>query len=460
MTKHSVVSVFSGCGGLDLGFLEAGFELTYACDIDPAAVACYRSNLDDRAMCLDATSEAFHSDIRNIGECDIVIGGFPCQGFSKAGPKQKGDSRNTLYVEMRRVVEELNPKVFIAENVDGMSQNFGGAYLKQITADFSSLGYEVEHRVIDSVAYGVPQHRRRIIFVGTNGVDFHWPEPTHTAPSRNGEFRIGNQGPSLFDDAPQAVARARTIRDAIGNLPAPGKEIPDHVLIDSWPRKYEHVFSHIGPGQKLCNVRHSDTSVYTWQIPEVFGNTTARERCVLETISKNRRHKRYGAIPNGNPLPVAEIESLSGLAGIRPEIGTLLEKGYLKEIEGKHDLKGAMFCSGLFKRPRWDEPSPTVLTNFYNPRYFLHPEKNRPFTLRECARLQSFPDDFLFLDGEGAVDLISGYRLVGNAVPPLVSRAFADSVMASLPDNRTRRRHHEATSRSIESDHSPATGRV
>jgi DNA (cytosine-5)-methyltransferase 1 len=178
----------------------------------------------------------------------------------------------------------------------------------------------------------------------------------------------------------------------------------------------------------------------------VFGKTTARERNVLATISKHRRHKRYGSIPNGNPLPVAEIEALSGLTATRPEIDTLLEKGYLKEIDGKYDLKGAMFCSGLFKRPRWDEPSPTVLTNFYNPRYFLHPEHNRPFTLRECARLQSFPDDFRFLDDDGAVDLISGYRLVGNAVPPLVSRAFADAVLASLPATNRPRRSHEVTS--------------
>lgn len=446
MAKHSVVSVFSGCGGLDVGFLRAGFDLVYACDNDPAAVACYRRNLEDRVYCRDATSDEFHADIRSIGQCDVVLGGFPCQGFSKAGPKQKDDSRNVLYVEMRRVVAELNPRVFIAENVDGMSQNFGGSYLNQISADFAALGYEVEHRIIDAVAYGVPQHRRRIIFVGTKGFAFRWPQPTHSAPSRNGEFRIADDGPTLFDPAPQEVARPRTIRDAIGDLPPPGPGMPDHVVADCWPKKYEHIFRRIAPGQKLCNVRHADTSVYTWQIPEVFGTTTARERGVLETISKHRRHKRYGTIPNGNPLPVAEIEALSGLQAVRPEIEALLEKGYLKEIDGKFDLKGAMFCSGLFKRPRWGEPSPTILTNFNNPRYFLHPEQNRPFTLRECARLQSFPDNFRFLDDDGAVDLISGYRLVGNAVPPLVSRAFADAVLASLPaPRRGRRRHHEVT---------------
>ena len=445
MAKPTVVSVFCGCGGLDFGFLQAGFDLTYACDNDSAAVGCYRRNVDEHVFCRDATSDAFHSDIRSIRRCDVVLGGFPCQGFSKAGPKQKDDCRNTLYVEMRRVVAELSPKVFLAENVDGMSQNFGGSYLKKIAADFASLGYEVEHRVIDAVAYGVPQHRRRIIFVGTKGGAFHWPQPTHHAPSRNGEFRLGEHGRSLFDPEPRTVTRPCTIRDAIGGLDC-GPGVPDHVFADCWPQKYEHVFRRIAPGQKLCNVRHADTSVYTWQIPEVFGKTTARERSVLETISKHRRHKRYGIIPNGNPLPISDIEALSGLICVRPEIESLLKKGYVKDIEGNYDLKGAMFCSGLFKRPRWDEPSPTILTNFYNPRYFLHPEKNRPFTLRECARLQSFPDDFLFLDDDSAVDIISGYRLVGNAVPPLMSRAFADAVLASLPEKKRGWRPHETTS--------------
>jgi DNA (cytosine-5)-methyltransferase 1 len=339
---------------------------------------------------------------------------------------------------MRRAVAELAPDLFIAENVDGLAQNFGGAYLRRIVSDFASIGYSVEHRVIDAVAYGVPQHRRRIFFVGVRlerGIRFSWPTPTHRAPPRNGEFRLvdARPEPTLFDPNPPRLTPPRTIRDAIGDLVELGMGAPDHEVPDCWPAKYENIFRRIGEGQKLCNVRHAKTSVYTWQIPEVFGETTDRERLVLETISRHRRHKRYGIIPNGNPLPAAEIERLSGLTAIATDITSLLNKGYLKEIDGKYDLKGAMFCSGIFKRPRWDKPSPTVLTNFHNPRYFLHPSKDRPFSLRECARLQSFPDDFLFLDGSGAVDLISGYRLVGNAVPPLVSRAFADTVLASLP---------------------------
>lgn len=444
MTAHRVVSIFCGCGGLDLGFRDVGFELVYACDNDEAAVRCYTRNLNHSAVCRDATSKSFHEEIRGIGPCDVVLGGFPCQGFSKAGPKQEDDARNALYVEMRQVVAALTPQLFIAENVDGLSQNYGGNYLKRIVSDFRSIGYSVECRVIDAVAYGVPQHRRRVFFVGTRSnqrIEFAWPAPTHRAPGRNGEFRIPGEwtGPTLFDAAPTSLSSPRTIRDAIADLAEGSPELPDHVFDNGWPKKYEHVFRRIGPGQKLCNVRHAATSVYTWQIPEVFGETTARERAVLETISRHRRHKRYGTVPNGNPLPTGEIARLAGLADIGSEIASLLKKGYLKEVGGKYDLRGAMFCSGLFKRPLWDEPSPTVLTNFNNPRFFLHPTEDRPFTLRECARLQSFPDSFHFLDG-GAVNLTSGYRLVGNAVPPLVSRAFAGAVLACLPAKRHLRR--------------------
>lgn len=436
-----VVSVFCGCGGLDLGFKEAGFQLVYACDNDESAVDCYARNVDRNVFVRDVTDNAFHADVAHIGACDVVLGGFPCQGFSKAGPKQEFDNRNTLYFEMRRVVEKLRPAVFIAENVDGIRQNFGGVYLNRIIADFEQLGYEVDYRILDAAAFGVPQHRRRVFFVGIRrggNTPFVWPQPTHQALTRNGEFKVAErEGPSLFDVADVVPAkirrqRERTIKDAIADLVQLRSDVPDHAVTNAWPKKYEIVFQSIRTGQKLCNVRHADTSVYTWQIPEVFGTVTEREISVLETISRHRRHKRYGSIPNGNPLPPDEIERLAGTTGLRREIESLLAKNYLKDMGGRYDLKGAMFCSGLFKRPNWNEPSPTVLTNFHNPRYFLHPLEDRPFSLRECARLQGFPDTFEVTGDGTIVDLVSGYRLIGNAVPPLLSRHFANAVQQFL----------------------------
>ncbi|HBB31488.1 MAG TPA: hypothetical protein DDZ80_21950 [Cyanobacteria bacterium UBA8803] len=436
-----VVSLFSGCGGLDSGFKDLGFELIYACDFDPAAVDCYSRNIDQNVFLRDVTSYDFQKDILSLGHCDVILGGFPCQGFSKAGPKSENDTRNLLYIEMCKAIKTLRPAIFIAENVDGISQNFKGAYLKRILSDFQEIGYRVEYRILDAVWFGVAQHRRRTFFVGINEeleFSFHFPSPTHEAKSRNGEFRLFDNLSgqlSLWDYQNKLNAGLQqilTIENAIFDLVELDNTLPDHRVTNRWSKEYEFIFKTIRQGQKLCNVRHANTSVYTWQIPEVFGQVTERERIILETIAKHRRHKKYGNIPNGNPISSGEIEILSKLTAIDLDLKSLITKGYLKQKDEKFDLKGAMFCSGLFKRPCWNEPSPTVLTNFHNPRYFLHPLQNRPFSLRECARLQGFPDNFVFTGGKSQVDLVSGYRLVGNAVPPPISRLFARATLDYL----------------------------
>lgn len=437
---HTVVSLFSGCGGLDLGFKQAGFDLLFATDHDEAAADAYRRNVDKAVAVLDVRDPEFHRRVADIGRADVVLGGFPCQGFSKAGPKKSDDIRNSLYLEMLATVKTLKPKVFLAENVDGIRQNFGGAYLRAIVNDFSELGYEVEYRLFDAVSFGLAQHRRRIFFVGVQrGKKFQWPTPTHRLPKRNGD------GPTIEDAALDPAASSLrlptvTLRNAIGDLPALGA-MTDHIIVRSWPKKYEQIFPAIGTGQKLCNVRHAETSVYTWHIPQVFGAVSNQEVEILETIARNRRKKIYGDIPNGNPIPSEEIARLMGISrSISRELKHLEKKGYVKSIGDAYDLKGAMFCSGLFKRLRWNEPSPTVLTNFYNPRYFLHPESHRPLSLRECARIQGFPDDFNVTTSTADADVIAGYRMIGNAVPPPLGKAFAEAIMRHLDKKERSRR--------------------
>jgi len=420
--------LFCGCGGLDLGFKESefGFELVFACDSDPAAVDAYARNVDGRVLALDVRDQSFRDAVSGVGPVDVVLGGFPCQGFSKAGPKRADDVRNHLYREMLWAVGQLKPNVFVAENVDGLSQNFSGVFVQRIAADFRDIGYSVEHRVLDALAYGVPQHRRRIFFVGVRegSYRFGWPPPSHASRVRNGEFKVDLE-PLLWDERLAKLYPFRTIGDALSDLLELNPSVADHAVTGAWPKKYSVVFRAIGRGQKLCNVRHSDASVRTWDIPEVFGEVSPGQKAILETIARHRRHRVYGDIPNGNPLPIEEIERLLGV-GVADEVESLVRKRYLKRLPGGFDLRGAMFCSGLFRRPRWDEPSPTVLTNFHNPRYFLHPLADRPFSLRECARLQGFPDSFVLTSP--VVGLVDGYKLVGNAVPPPLARAFASAV--------------------------------
>lgn len=424
--RPTVVSLFSGCGGLDLGFIEAGFEILYAADNDASAVDVYRANIGNHACVRDVRDPVLEDDLRAIGRCDVILGGFPCQGFSKAGPKRPDDPRNQLYRRMFNAIMMLQPRLFLAENVDGIQQNFGGRFLDQIRQDAADLGYVVDIRLLDAASFGVPQHRRRIIIVGVkagSSATWNWPRATHTAARRNGDFAAGAASLPLFDAAPvQPLLPARTIADAIGDIQSLDSPLPDHVVLP-WPMRFNSVMRAIGEGQKLCNVRHAASSVYTWQIPEAFGSVTDRQELILETIAKHRRHKKYGSIPNGNPIPKEEICRLTSLTAISNDIHDLLEKGYLKQVGGSFDLKGAMFCSGIFKRPRWQGLAPTVLTNFHNPRYFVHPRADRPFSLRECARLQSFPDTFSFLS-QRDISVMDGYRLVGNAVPARLASAL------------------------------------
>lgn len=174
-----IVSLFSGAGGLDLGFILAGHQVVWANDLFEDAVKTYRLNLGDHIVLqniCDIPSEA-------IPDADIVIGGFPCQGFSVANTgRHEDDERNKLYMEMIRVIRDKRPKFFLAENVKGILSIGKGQVFQTILDDFRSLGYKVQHRLLNAADYGVPQKRCRVIIIGVRN-DIHlryvYPDPTH-----------------------------------------------------------------------------------------------------------------------------------------------------------------------------------------------------------------------------------------------------------------------------------------
>lgn len=176
-----IVSLFSGAGGLDLGLIKAGHEIIWANDFDANSCETYKLNIGDHIVCNDIAK----IKLDEIPDCDVVVGGFPCQGFSLANMlRAADDERNKLYREFYRIIKGKKPDYFLAENVRGILSLDNGNAIKKIVKDFSDAGYRVKYKTFNTADYGVPQTRVRVIIAGTRKdlpeeMDFQFPEPTH-----------------------------------------------------------------------------------------------------------------------------------------------------------------------------------------------------------------------------------------------------------------------------------------
>jgi DNA (cytosine-5)-methyltransferase 1 len=176
-----IVSLFSGAGGLDLGLVKAGHEIIWANDFDTDSCETYKLNIGDHIVCNDIAK----IKLEEIPDCDVVVGGFPCQGFSMANMlRAADDDRNKLYKQFYRIIKTKKPYYFIAENVRGILSLDNGNVIKKIVKDFSDAGYRVKYKAFNTADFGVPQSRMRVIIAGTRKdlpeeKDFQFPEPTH-----------------------------------------------------------------------------------------------------------------------------------------------------------------------------------------------------------------------------------------------------------------------------------------
>src|SRR5271157_3183702 len=177
-TDLTVISLFCGCGGLDWGFKDAGFKVIWANDFNLHAVNSYQENFPDTLVIYKNIKDI---SIDEIPDADILIGGFPCQGFSLGGCRRKNDPRNTLYLEFSRILQGKRPKVFLAENVKGLLTMGGGSVINDIVEDFKKSGYNIYYRFYNAKQFGVPQDRERVFLVGIRDdleINFKFPEPT------------------------------------------------------------------------------------------------------------------------------------------------------------------------------------------------------------------------------------------------------------------------------------------
>ena len=202
-----IISLFSGAGGLDLGLIQAGNAVVWANDIDKDAVATYRENIGNHIMCEDIKN----IDIHNLPDAEVVVGGFPCQGFSLANRlRTLEDDRNQLYRFFYNTIKIKQPKFFIAENVKGILSLGKGEAIKQIISDFEGAGYLTTVNLVNMADYGVPQTRQRVLIIGQRkdlGEEmlFHFPKPSH---SKDGK------------ELPKWIS----IKEAIDHFPDPDKE--------------------------------------------------------------------------------------------------------------------------------------------------------------------------------------------------------------------------------------------
>lgn len=404
--NYRVVSLFSGAGGMDLGFIKVGFEIVWANDFFEDAINTYKLNIGDHIIHKDVTSINSSEIPDNI---DVIIGGFPCQGFSVANTRRSiEDNRNFLYKEMLRIINDKKPAYFVAENVKGILSLANGHVFEMIKNDFRNIGYNIDAKVLNAAEFGVPQSRERVIIIGNNvGGKNIFPQPSHFI-SKN---RNGNQAefPSLNSNLKPAI----TTQEAIGfladthlsykPLEINGRKIFNHIASTNvsdkfWGRKY--------------NVNQADICDYLkyWRNKSGWSTKKVDDHFGYNYTAGHwfRKDNNSGSIPSPEDwLELKEILKFDNKYD--KEVTTLVEKTIVFEQS--------------LRITNWETPSDTITAT--SPE--IHINKKRRLSVRECAILQTFPDDFIFTGS-----LNSMYKQIGNAVPVTLAERIADEILKLL----------------------------
>lgn len=401
--KFRVISLFSGAGGMDLGFINAGFEIVWANDFFKEAVESYKKNVDNRIVFGDITKIDSSQMPDNI---DLVIGGFPCQGFSVANTKRSmKDERNFLYKEMLRVIRDKQPKFFVAENVKGILSMKKGKVIEMIKNDFRKLGYKVDARLLNAAEYGVPQARERVVIIGNRiGVDNPYPKATHWVDSKKYDSKKGLKAPVTVEQTIGFLSDVKlsdkpiTLED--------GTIIYNHMAATNvydkfWGRKYKV------DQAKICDylrMWRNKAGYTTKKVDEHFGYKYTAGHWF-------RKDNHSGSIPK--PSDWWELKKILGFdSKYDKKVTTMVEK----EIKFEQSLRIT----------NWDRPSDTITAT--SPE--IHVNKERRLSARECAMLQTFPMDYEFV---GSLNVI--YRQIGNAVPVKLAEQIAKGIYDVLIKN-------------------------
>lgn len=358
MKQYNIIDLFAGVGGLSYGFSTLPqFNIVAANEIEKDISVAYELNHPNVRMLncdiKDLTDYVLKKAIHEK-KIDIVLGGPPCQSYSTLG-KRQNDDRANLFMQYKRILEILQPKAFVFENVTGMISMNKGNLFRTVKTEFEELGYDLKHKVLDAVDYGVPQHRERVILVGFKGKNnFDYPSPIYG----------------------EGLKPYVTLRDAIGDLP----------VLRSGEENYIYA---TGATNDFLKFVRKNTNLYVEE----------------HKAPKNSEHLL--------------------------KIMQTLKDGQSKE-DLPEEIRPKSGYGNTYAKLWWDKPSTTITRNFACPSSSrcIHPRDSRAMSIREGARLQSFPDDYKFYGSDGMKRLE-----IGNAVPPLLSMAIAKQMLEAMKKN-------------------------
>jgi DNA (cytosine-5)-methyltransferase 1 len=398
--KIKVLDLFAGAGGFGLGFhLAENFKVICSLEVDKWAVDTLRANNHEKQKIIQDDIRHFETAEQILAVCplrpDVIIGGPPCQGFSYAGPiKDPKDPRNSLFLNFVQWVNVLQPKVFVMENVRGLltgKNDKGEKVIDIINAAFKTIGYTVKIWELNAANYGVPQNRERIFIVGNKlGIEISEPPITHFLPVEK----------KILNGKAKTMKPAINVQQAIGDLP--NLKAGEGFEETEFKTKPRNEF------QKLCR-----------------GNTQTLFNHVTMVHTK-RVISRYEQILNGLAL-----EDVPENLKVRKRNGN----GVISDKE----------YNSNYRHLKPDMIAYTIPASFYS--NFIHPKQPRNITSREAARLQSFPDWYIFKGkrtqissnllkqlGKEDENFLSQYNQIGNAVPPLLAKAVANRIFDFLSE--------------------------
>jgi DNA (cytosine-5)-methyltransferase 1 len=359
--KNTLIDLFCGCGGISLGFQEAGFSVIAGLDNWEAAMETYKNNFPKAKKYYGKIEKIdplkmLESLSLGVGELDVLVGGPPCQGFSLAGNRKQDDPRNNLVYKFIEFVKIMQPKAFLMENVLGILSMSGGRVKKDILDRFKEIGYKVDVKPLYAHHFGVPQMRRRVFFVGNRlKKTIVWPETTHYEDKKGKTKRLFSKETKPFV----------TVGEAISDLPLLEKE----------------------KGQEIMDYMVGAKSPYQ-------GKMRASSKKLYNHVASNHSEQT------------------------KKVIVYVPEGGNWRDLPKK--FQNIRSYSNTWRRLHSKAVSVTIDCGH---RHHFHYKANRVPTVRESARIQSFPDRFRFFGSK-----TSQFAQVGNAVPPLLVKAIAKEI--------------------------------